>query len=633
MIYMRLLIVLLLAVSLTAQTTPQVGGGNITTAAGNGTAGFSGDGGPGPQAQLSFPFGDQDLEFGHIAVDPQGNVYIADKGNHRIRRLAVNGTISTIAGTGTRGFSGDGGLATQAQLSFPCGLAADRFGNLFLTDQGNQRLRKIDARGVITTIAGDGTPAFSGDGGPALRASLNEPSAVALDASGNVYIADYLNDRVRVVNNQSGIITTIAGNGQHGDDLPGQDNVPGASIRLGYPSALVVDGAGNLYISDHHNNCIRVVNLQNGQIRRIAGSARHAGETPRGDGGPALVADLDWPVGLALDAAGNLFIADFHDNAVRRVASPLAANAMITRVAGTGVRGFLGDQGPASEAFLDYPSGLAIDANGNLFIGDWHNQRVRKVAPGVPPAPGPERPAIHSGGLVNGASFAPAPARTAPGSVVSIFGLHLATATTAATTIPLPTTLAGASVSITSGSVTTQMPLFFVSPNQINAQLPAEVAHSAEATVVVRSDNLVSDPLHINVSLSETGIFTYGAERAVAVNQDGTLNSPSAPAPRNTYITVYITGQGALNPPIATGQAAPSSPLSRSAYDVTATIGDKGALVQFLGATPGFVALSQANILMPHDAPLGEQHLVITVAGHPSNRPLISIAPAVGQAQ
>jgi uncharacterized protein (TIGR03437 family) len=626
---MRLLLLLsCLAALLRAQTTPQVGGGNIATFAGTGTAGFFGDNGPAAQAQLNFPFGPNDEEFGHLALDAQGNLYIVDKGNHRIRRVAPDGTIRTFAGTGTRGFSGDGAPAAQAQLNFPCGIAVDRTGNVFLTDQANQRVRKIDTAGVITTVAGNGTRGFSGDGGPARDAALNEPSAVAVDAAGNLYIADYLNDRIRRVDNQTGIIRTIAGNGEHGDNDIGRDNVPGTSIRLGYPAGLALDAAGNLFIADHHNDVIRVLNLANGQIRRIAGAGQHADAEAGPSGVPAVTVRLGWPVGLAFDPAGNLYVGDLHNNVVRRISSPLSTEPISTTIVGIGVKGYLGDQGPAAQAALDYPAGIAIDPNLNLFLADWHNQRVRRALPGVPtPGPGPERPSIHSGGLVNGASFAPAPARVAPGSVVSIFGLRLASGTAAADRVPLPTSLLNTTVLITSGANTLSMPLFFVSPTQINAQLPVEVAHGAEARVAVRNGSAVSDPLHINVSLSETGIFTYEGNRAVALNQDGSLNTPARPAPRNTYITVFLTGQGALNPAIPSGQAAPANPLSRAAYEVSATIGGRGARVEFLGATPGFVALSQANILIPHDAPLGDQHLVLTVAGHPSNNPVVHIAP------
>jgi len=622
--YLEAIFILMGAVPALRAQAPQVGEGVISTIAGTGASGYGGDGGLGVRAMLNFIIGANVEEFGHIAVDMTGNLYVADKGNHRIRKLDASGMITTIAGTGTAGFSGDGGPAVRAQINSPTGIAVDGTGNVFFTDQENNRVRRVGNDGIITTVAGNGVLGFSGDGGPATFAALGEPSAVAVDAAGNLYIADYLNDRVRMVSAQTRTITTIAGNGLHGDDEPGQDGVPATSIRLGYPSAVLVDGAGSLFIADHHNSIIRIVNLQSGMIRRAAGTGRHAGGVLVGDGGPANAAALDWPVGMALSASGNLYFADMHNNVIRKVSSPLTPAAVITTLVGTGQNGFGGDGGTAREAVLDYPTGVAIDATGNLFVADWHNQRIRKVTP----RPGPARPEIFTGGLVNGASFATAPARVAPGSIVSIFGRQLAPARVVAETLPLPTTLpagSGASVRVTAGSTTLLMPLFFVSPDQINAQLPVELPSAGTATVVVKVGDAESPPITISLSASEPGIFTYGDNRAVAVNQDGRLNTSAEPALRGSVITVYLTGQGELRPVIPTGQPAPQGPLSRSSLEATATIGGAPARVEFLGATPGFVGLSQANVTVPDSSPTAEQPLVVTVGGRESNRTVITV--------
>ncbi|MBI3694847.1 MAG: hypothetical protein HY238_08415 [Acidobacteria bacterium] len=603
---------------------PQVGGGVINTVAGTGSPGYSGDGGPADKAALNFIIGAGEEEFGHIALDSNGNLFIADKGNHRIRKLDTNGVITTVAGTGVSGFSGDGGKATAAQLSFPTGITVDKAGNVYFTDQRNDRVRKIDANGNITTVAGSGQEGFGGDGSPATSPSvrMDWPSAVAVDAAGNIYIADQFNDRVRMVNAQTGIITTIAGNGQHANDTAGPDGVPATSIRLGYPAGVLVDG-NNLYISDHYNNVVRVMDLQTKVIRRLAGNGEYGIDDPLGDGGPANQAKLGEPVGLALDKDGNLYIADRANSAIRRVAAPVSPTSLISTPVGIGIYGFGGDGLQASDAQFAYPTGVAVNPSGALYIADWHNQRVRRALPGV----GIPRPIIFPDGLVNGASFPPPPSRVAAGSVISIFGRRLAPARASASVVPLPQSLLDpkVAVTVTAGGATLFMPLFYVSPDQINAQLPFELPATGAAQVIVRAGDVLSAPLVINLSLSETGVFTYGANHAIAVNQDGRLNTFAEPAARGSTIVVYLTGQGELHPAIPTGQPAPADPLSRTGFPVKATIGGKTARVDFLGATPGFVALSQANIVVPDDAPSGEQPLLINVGGHDSNVTVVNV--------
>ena len=603
---------------------PQVGGGVMSTVVGNGVAGYGGDGGPGDKAAVNFIIGSQEEEFGHIVLDSTGNLYIADKGNHRIRKLDTNSVITTIAGTGVSGFSGDGGKATAAQLSFPTGIAVDRNGNVYFTDQRNNRVRKIDTNGNITTVAGSGQEGFGGDNGPATGSGvrMDWPSAAAVDTAGNIYIADQFNDRVRMVTAQTGIISTIAGNGQHADDTAGPDGVPATSIRLGYPAGLLVDG-NNLYISDHYNNVVRVVDLQTKLIRRLAGNGEYGIDDPLGDGGPANQAKLGEPVGLALDKDGNLYIADRANSAIRRVAAPLSPDSLISTPVGIGIYGFGGDGRQASDAQLAYPTGVAVTAAGVMYIADWHNQRVRRALPGI----GIPQPFMYDDGVVNGASFAPPPARVTAGSVVSIFGRRLALGRASASAVPLPVSLLEpkVAVSVTAAGRTSFMPLFYVSPDQINAQLPVELPATGTAQVVVRIGEVQSASVTINLSPSETGVFTYGTNHAITVNQDGQLNTSAAPAPRGSTIVVYLTGQGELHPAIPTGQPAPIDPLSRTAFPVRVAIGGKTARVDFLGATPGFVALCQANIVVPDDAAAGEQPMVINVDGHDSNVTIVSI--------
>jgi len=337
--------------------------GTITTVAGTGTAGFSGDSGPATNAQLSGPSG--------VAVDGAGNLFIADTTNQRIRTVDATGTITTVAGTGNSGFSGDGRPAISAQLADPVGVAVDPAGHLFIADTGNNRIRKVQAAGTITTVAGTGAGGFSGDGGRAKRAQLSGPSGVAMDPAGNLFIADVGNNRIRTVDT-AGTITTVAGTGS--DTFSG-DGKPATSAQLYSPNGVAVDPAGNLLIADAFGNRIRTVDTT-ATIRTVAGTGASGFG---GDGGPATSAQLTlgfvFPCGVAADPAGNLFIADVVNNRVRKVDTA----GTITTVAGTGTFGFRSDGGPAAKAQFFYLSGVAVDPAGNLFIADVENHRIRMV--------------------------------------------------------------------------------------------------------------------------------------------------------------------------------------------------------------------------------------------------------------
>ena len=294
-------------------------------------------------------------------MDSAGNLYIADTGNIRIRKVS-NGVITTVAGNGTVGFSGDNGPATSAQLSGPSGVAVDSAGNLYIADADNGRIRKV-SNGVITTVAGNGAHGFSGDNGPATSAQLNLPSGVALDSAGDLYIADY-NNRIRKVSN--GVITTVAGGGT---SLARQR--PGHQRAVGSPTAVAVDSAGNIYIADTGNNRIREVS--NGMIATVAGNGTQGFS---GDNGPATSAQL-WSPGPHRRGLGRQPLhRRLDNNRIRKV-----SNGVITTVAGGGTS-FSGDNGPATSAQL-YPAGVAVDSAGNLYIADASNNRIRKVSNGV----------------------------------------------------------------------------------------------------------------------------------------------------------------------------------------------------------------------------------------------------------
>ncbi len=331
----------------------------ITTVAGNGTRGFSGDGGPATSASLAYPNG--------MAVDEVGNLYIVDTSNHRIRKITVDGTITTVAGNGSRGFSGDGGPATSASLAYPSGMAVDGTGNLYIGDTDNHRVRKVTTNGIISTVAGNGIYGFSGDGGPATNASLYYPSGMAVDGDGNLYFAERSNNRIRKVA-VNGTISTVAGNGTAAFS---GDGGAATSAGLNYPRDVAVDAEGTLYIADQNNHRIRKVD-SDGVISTVAGNGT---QTFNGDGGAATSAGLSFPSGVAVDGAGNLYIASRDHNRVRKV----SINGIISTVAGNGTDGFSGDGGPAILAALSDPSGVAVDGAGSLFIADSGNSRVRAL--------------------------------------------------------------------------------------------------------------------------------------------------------------------------------------------------------------------------------------------------------------
>jgi hypothetical protein len=333
--------------------------GIIATVVGNGTGTFNGDGGAATRAGLNQPVG--------VALDANRNVYIAE--NQRIRKVdAATGVISTVAGGANFGFAGDGGAATAASLAFVTDVTLDAAGNLYIADASNNRIRKVAAAtGIITTVAGGASPGFAGDGGPATGASLNFPVGITLDASGNLYIGDQNNGRIRKVYAGTGIITTLAGNGSLA--FAGDDG-PATSASLNHPGGLALDASGNLYIADQDNFRVRRVAAATGIITTVAGN----GNVSAGDGGPATNAGLV-PRGVALDASGNLYVVD----AVSRIRKVNTATGIITTVAGIGVHGFTGDGGPATSASFNDPQRIALDASGNLYIADHMNNRIRRV--------------------------------------------------------------------------------------------------------------------------------------------------------------------------------------------------------------------------------------------------------------
>jgi hypothetical protein len=328
----------------------------ISTVAGGGIASYSGDGAAATNAGIGSPYG--------VAVDTASNIFISDYYNSRVRKVGANGIITTVAGNGTFGYSGDGGQATNASLSAPRGIAVDGSGDLFMADYWNNCIRKVAANGIITTVAGNGSGAYSGDNGAATNATLYFPQGVAVDAAGDLFIADTGNSRIRKVGT-NGIITTVAGGGTGGD------GGLATSASLYGPGDVVLDAVGDLFIADNGNNRVRKVGT-NGIITTVAGNG-FVGYA--GDNGSATNASLTSPVALALDVIGNIFIVDNGNNRIREVGT----NGIISTVAGNGTAGFSGDGGAASNAMLSSPAAVVLDANENLYVADKNNNRIREV--------------------------------------------------------------------------------------------------------------------------------------------------------------------------------------------------------------------------------------------------------------
>ncbi|MDI9319194.1 MAG: T9SS type A sorting domain-containing protein [Phycisphaerales bacterium] len=336
----------------------------INTIAGIGSSSFSGDGGLATSAELAQPVA--------VARDGSGNVYISDQGNHRIRKITFStGVISTIAGSSTFGYSGDGGAAVSAKLYYPAGIAVDGLGNVYFADQGNHRIRKITtSTGVITTIAGTGTIGFSGDGGAATSAMINNPAGVAVDNSGNVYFSDQYNQRIRKITASTGNISTIAGTGAYSYS---GDGGAATSATFQNPAGIRVDASGNIFIADLFNHVIRKITASTGAISTVAGTGT-AGFS--GDGGSATSANLNYPIDVSFDDSANLYISVQNSHRIRKVS---ASTGYINSVVGTGTAGYSGDGGLATAAQISYPTGIATDGGGNIYIADHENHRIRFI--------------------------------------------------------------------------------------------------------------------------------------------------------------------------------------------------------------------------------------------------------------
>jgi uncharacterized protein (TIGR03437 family) len=586
--------------------------GTLTLVAGNGVAGFSGDGGGALLAQLNAPAG--------LAVDASGSVYIADSSNNRVRKvyggviitvlntpgptglgfdssgalyvagssyvgtlsqqtpgigaaidIAIDragdlfatsgasvleipsgGALSIIAGNGgSPNFGGDGLAATAARLFSPSSIALDSAGNWYIADTGNNRIRMITPAGLITTIAGTGTAGSAGDNGPASEAQLNAPRGLAFDIFGNLCFADSGNNEVRKITPAGDIVSLAAG--------------------LNNPTSVAADQQGSIYIADSGNNRIVQVTASgatstfaqmdqpqavavdpSGNIV-VAGASQIWKVTPAGVAS-AWISGLHSPAGLAFASDGSLLIADSGANAIRQ----WTPDGSLTAIAGTGAAGFSGDGGPAFAALLNSPYGIAAGPNGTLWIADTGNNRIRSLTPsGIASETEPTL------SVVNGASLAPGP--IAPGEIVSVFGSGFDPAHTQLLFDGAPATL------------------FYTGATQINALAPASLAVNSSITISVTANGTPIAEALTPVAAAAPGIFTLGngAGESAAINQDGSLNSASNPAPRGSIVSFYATGQGS------------------SGGAVRFTVGGYQADVLYAGPAPGFAGLMQINAEIP----------------------------------
>ena len=567
----------------------------ISTAAGVGSSGFAGDGGAATAANLAFPAA--------LTFDSSGNMYIADSSNSRIRKVTTDGTISTFAGTGDFGYFGDTNTATKAGLNRPYGVIFDAAGNMYIADAYNDAIRKVAASsGIVSTFAGTGVEGLGGDGGGANGALLDTPTALVMDAAGNLYIADTNNNRIRKVGTD-GNINTFAGNGGAGSS---GDGGPATSAELDHPEGLVLDSQGNLYVADSASHRVRKIS-PDGTITTIAGNGTGGFG---GDGGPATQASLYYPKGLAIDrSSGNLYIADWLNSRVR-VVTP---DGNIYTVAGNGQYDYYGDGGAATSAALRFPWGVAVDAAGKVYVADDENSTIRLLTP-VPPLLS-AAPKIDSTGVKTTADFGGF-SSVAPGSWIDIHGSNLAARVRYWTVADFhgaqaPTSLDGTTVTIGG------QPAFldYVSPDTIHAQIPSGVGLGPQEIRAVTTAG-TSDPQMITVNEVQPGLLAPaslklgGKQYTEALSPDGSAlilpagamqGGAARPARPGDTIVLYGVGFGKVTPNAIAGDIVADDNSLILPFQVF--FGGMPATVNYAGLAPGTIGLYQFNVVVPNTAP------------------------------
>jgi sugar lactone lactonase YvrE len=529
-----------------------------------------------------------------LVFDAQGNLYFAETGNHVIRKFSVGAGLTTFAGSGNQGFAGDNGPAATAELDSPSGLAIDSSGNLYIADTHNHRVREVAAAtGTISTVAGTGVAGFSGDGGAASAARLDLPTALAIDSAGDLYIADTDNHRVRRIAAGTGVITTVAGDGIQA--FAG-DNGLATLASIDSPNGVAVDAAGNLYIADTHNGRVREVNSASGLITTVAGAGVSGGNLQSfgGDGGAATAAGLALPRGLTLDPAGNLYVADSQNHRIRRI-----SGGVVITVAGQGTQTFAGDGAPAVAASLDTPRAVAVSPAGLLTLADSDNQRVRQLD--ALPAPGPDIHTVAGLGTVSaGVLVLSGPSVTAYGSGTLTATLSVAGNATGA--ITFLDTSSGAEEALGTASLAADSAAF--SLGGLNAGTHSIVAtyagnatygpaQSSAMALTVMPLSITATPNPASSLYGQPVPALSGVLSGVLAQDTGEVaavfwSTASTLSPAGSYpISVTLTGSAAANyaavdtpasltiaqaPTLTAISASPSNPTAGAAVTLTAQV-------------------------------------------------------------
>jgi uncharacterized protein (TIGR03437 family) len=545
----------------------------ITTFAGNNTGGFLGDAGAATAAELYNPLG--------MAFDSAGNLYIADSSNHRVREVA-GGTITTVAGNGTAGYLGDSAAATSAELDIPSGVAVDSSGNLYIADTDNYVIRKV-AGTTITTYAGNYSlgSGGTGDHGLAINAQLGNPTGLALNAAGDLYIADTSNNAIRIVTKATGIIALLSI----------------GSFNLKSPRSVAVDAAGNVYIADTGNSRILKV-APVGSITKTTTLAGTSVVGYSGDGGPATSAELNNPAGVAVDAAGNVYIADTNNQRIRVVS---AATGIISTVAGNGRSGYAGDGGPAASAQLSFPRVVLAAASGNIYVSDAQNNVIRLLTPAPPTI----------GGVVTASAFGGFKS-IAPGTWIEIYGTNLASDSRdwsgAFSGVNAPTALGGTKVTIGGQAAF----ISYISPGQVNALVPSNVATGVQQiTVTAATGTSAAYPVVVNptaAGMLAPGYLNIGGAQDLGalfpdfqtfVAPPGAISGYTSRRARpGDVIIIFGIGFGPVTPNTPAGQL--FSGNTTLTLPLQIYFGSTLATLQYSGLAPGLTGVYQLNVVVPN---------------------------------